>query len=65
MSVYITNGGTILAVPTEDDLAPAQLCANDCQACLIWGTNDCPVRMRQFELLADGWMLQRVHIGTH
>lgn len=58
MSVYITLAGEILAVPTEDDLAPQSLCDDDCRACAVAGTSLCAVRMRRFELIADAWMIQ-------
>ena len=58
MSVYISHAGEILSIPAEEDLAPDLLCDADCRSCLTSGTNGCPVRMRRFELLADGWLLQ-------
>lgn len=64
MSVYITHAGTILGIPTEDDLAPEQLCGDDCHVCLIVGTTSCPARMRRFELMADGMMLGRFQISS-
>ena len=68
MSVYISHAGEFLAVPGEDDLAPHLLCDEDCRSCLTSGTNGCPVRMRQFELIADGWLLQTstyIHIDNN
>ncbi len=58
MSVYISHAGEILSIPAEDDLAPHLLCDDDCRTCLTRGTNGCPVRMRQFEQIADWWMLE-------
>lgn len=59
MSVYITHAGSLLGIPTEEDLPTERLCDGDCRQCLVVGTNSCPVRMRRFEAAADGWMLGR------
>lgn len=65
MSVYITHAGSILGIPIGDDLTPEQLCDDDCRSCLLTGTSSCPARMRQFELVADSWMLDQLEIQSY
>ena len=64
MSVYITHAGSLLGIPTEEDLPTEHLCGSDCRGCLVVGTNSCPIRMRRFEVVADGWMLGQQSIKS-
>lgn len=63
MSVCITLDGEIIVVLAEDDLAPHLLCDDDCSTCAAAGTDDCPVRMRRLELIADQWLLAGIGSG--